>query len=49
MDNNEKNMDNELLDFTPEGMQKLANYLTEYPEEQRMMMVITLAYQFYYA
>ena len=49
MDNNEKNMDNELLEYTPEGLMKLANYLVEYPEDQRIIMAYTLASMFYYA
>lgn len=36
-------LDKELLDYTEEGMQKFADYLVEFPAEQRMGMVIMLA------
>lgn len=33
-----KNIDNEKLEFTEEGLYKFAEYLTDYPEEQRLGM-----------
>ena len=36
--NENKNLDNEKLEFTKEGLYMFAEYLADYPEEQRLGM-----------